>query len=98
MKLSRLQLQRLMLVFISGISLATLLSHSDAQKRDPQLVQPQKQPPISSRRRTALVIGNAEYKSTSKLPNPTNDAEDVAGLLLELHFELVGGKAYVNQT
>ena len=32
-------------------------------------------------KRVALVIGNAEYKNTSKLDNPKNDATDIAVVL-----------------
>jgi uncharacterized caspase-like protein len=41
-------------------------------------------------RRVALVIGNASYKNTAlTLPNPKNDATDVAALLRKLDFEVV---------
>jgi chemotaxis protein histidine kinase CheA len=41
-------------------------------------------------RRVALVIGNAQYKNASlTLPNPRNDAEDVAAVLRKLGFEVV---------
>src|SRR5256714_908158 len=41
-------------------------------------------------RRVALVIGNAQYKNTSlSLPNPKNDADDVAATLRTLGFEVV---------
>lgn len=41
-------------------------------------------------RRVALVIGNANYKNTSLiLPNPKNDATDVATVLRKLDFEVI---------
>lgn len=40
-------------------------------------------------RRIALVIGNGQYQqSLPKLPNPTNDAEDVARELRGFGFEV----------
>src|SRR5258707_2698990 len=41
-------------------------------------------------RRVALVIGNSQYKNANlTLPNPRNDAEDVAAVLRTLGFEVV---------
>ncbi len=41
-------------------------------------------------RRVALVIGNATYKNNSlHLPNPKNDAQDVAAALRKLDFEVI---------
>lgn len=37
-------------------------------------------------KRVALVIGNSAYEYVSKLPNPANDAEDVAAALKRLGF------------
>jgi len=42
-------------------------------------------------RRVALVIGNAQYVNTAPLRNPKNDAEDVAGVLKTLGFEVLVG-------
>src|SRR3954469_2630543 len=42
-------------------------------------------------RRVALVIGNANYRHTTKLLNPRNDAEDLARVLRRLNFEVVDG-------
>jgi len=42
-------------------------------------------------KRVALVIGNSAYKNTTRLPNPKNDAEDVAAALNRLGFETVVG-------
>jgi hypothetical protein len=52
---------------------------------EPQLIaqQPRQQ------RRTALVIGNGAYKLQKRLPNPTNDATDMAKALRELGFEVI---------
>lgn len=40
-------------------------------------------------RRVALVIGNSTYEHVSKLPNPAQDAQDVADALKRLSFEVV---------
>jgi tetratricopeptide (TPR) repeat protein len=42
-------------------------------------------------RRTALVIGNSAYSSFPKIPNPRNDAEDLAKALTALGFEVLLG-------
>ena len=46
--------------------------------------------PLQSERRVALVIGNANYKpSGNSLSNPRNDAQDIAGALAAIGFEVV---------
>jgi hypothetical protein len=45
--------------------------------------------PSHAERRVALVIGNAEYQSTAALPNPANDAQDMAAALREVGFEVI---------
>ena len=47
--------------------------------------------PVSAAQRVALVIGNAEYRHTTPLRNPRNDAADVARALDDLGFEVVEG-------
>ena len=42
-------------------------------------------------RRIALVIGNSRYENMARLPNPTNDASDLAGVLKGLGFEVTLG-------
>jgi hypothetical protein len=42
-------------------------------------------------RRVALVVGNSQYAYTSTLPNPRNDAEDIAGALARVGFEVTVG-------
>src|SRR5690606_3947825 len=39
----------------------------------------------------ALVIGNGAYTNATPLPNPTNDARDVAAALRSLGFEVIDG-------
>ncbi|HEV7321624.1 MAG TPA: caspase domain-containing protein [Ensifer sp.] len=43
-------------------------------------------------KRVALVIGNAAYQNVAPLPNPGNDAEDMAAKLEGLGFEVVRGR------
>jgi TPR repeat protein len=42
-------------------------------------------------KRVALVIGNSAYVHVAKLPNPRNDAKDIAAVLRRLGFEVVEG-------
>ena len=43
-------------------------------------------------RRVALVIGNAKYQHAVQLPNPSNDAADIAQALRKLRFDVVEGR------
>eukprot|EP01042_Synura_sphagnicola_P028934 gene28934-37326_t len=43
-------------------------------------------------RRVALVIGNATYRAAPALPNPGNDAQDVAAALRAVGFEVIEGR------
>jgi hypothetical protein len=43
----------------------------------------------NAERRVALVIGNGAYKNVPKLPNPANDASDVAAALAQSGFEII---------
>jgi uncharacterized caspase-like protein len=47
--------------------------------------------PAAAEKRVALVIGNSAYQNTTPLPNPRNDAEDMAAKLSGLGFEVVRG-------
>jgi uncharacterized caspase-like protein len=42
-------------------------------------------------RRVALVVGNAQYAYTTALPNPRNDAQDLAQTLRQVGFEVMVG-------
>lgn len=44
--------------------------------------------PITLEKRYALVIGNSDYQNVPKLPNPMNDAKDMAALLQTCQFEV----------
>src|SRR5690349_4470235 len=43
-------------------------------------------PAVAEGKRVALVIGNGAYKSVPALPNPPNDAGDIAAALTRLGF------------
>ena len=45
----------------------------------------------SAERRVALIIGNGAYQNAPRLPNPKNDAEDVAAALKRTGFETIIG-------
>jgi Caspase domain len=47
-------------------------------------------------KRVALVVGNADYQSVSRLNNPVNDARLMADTLKGLGFTLIGGGAQIN--
>jgi TonB family protein len=46
----------------------------------------------TSEARTALVIGNANYRNASPLANPVNDARDMSAALREVGFEVISGE------
>jgi len=41
--------------------------------------------------RVALVVGNGAYVHATRLPNPTNDAADIAAILRKLGFQVIEG-------
>jgi hypothetical protein len=47
--------------------------------------------PAQAGKRVALVMGNSAYINTTALPNPRNDAEDMAAVLEKLGFEVIRG-------
>ena len=48
-------------------------------------------PQAMAERRVALVVGNAQYVHSQPLPNPRNDAEDLAAALSRLGFNVTVG-------
>ena len=68
---------------------ATAAQTSPAVQTSPSLVTPL---PTDSRRRVALVIGNGKYQFAAPLPNPPNDAADIALALRKLGFDVVEGR------
>lgn len=47
--------------------------------------------PAAAEKRIALVIGNSGYQHATPLPNPVNDASDVAAALKEVGFQVIVG-------
>lgn len=47
--------------------------------------------PAKAEKRVALVIGNGAYVNATPLPNPRNDAEDVAAALKRTGFTTIVG-------
>jgi uncharacterized caspase-like protein len=47
--------------------------------------------PAAAEKRVALVVGNSNYKEVSPLPNPGNDANDIASALKASGFDVVLG-------
>ncbi|WP_207211501.1 caspase family protein, partial [Rhodoplanes serenus] len=52
---------------------------------------PAAEPPVGRGTRVALVIGNGAYRYATTLPNPGNDARDMARSLRGLGFDVVEG-------
>ena len=48
-------------------------------------------PPAAAAKRVALVVGNSDYRYTTGLRNPRNDANDVAAALQRLGFSVISG-------
>ncbi len=46
---------------------------------------------VATEKRVALVIGNSAYRNAPALPNPANDASDIAAELQKLGFDVVRG-------
>lgn len=47
--------------------------------------------PAHAEKRVALVIGNGAYQNAPQLPNPPNDARDVADALKRIGFDVILG-------
>jgi caspase domain-containing protein len=47
--------------------------------------------PATAEKRVALVVGNSAYAQANPLPNPVNDAGDMAAALTEVGFEVILG-------
>lgn len=45
--------------------------------------------PVRAEKRVALVVGNAAYRYTARLANPTNDADDMTAALRKVGFEVI---------
>jgi uncharacterized caspase-like protein len=55
----------------------------------PAVMAPAPSAPVRREARVALVIGNAEYRNVSKLPNPPRDADAIAASLRRVGFATV---------
>lgn len=51
----------------------------------------------NSAQRVALVVGNSNYSSVGKLPNPVRDATNIGAVLSELGFEVIYGQDLTHQ-
>jgi len=69
-----------------GAALVFLFAVLSSGQEKRQLIQ---EKPNSSNKRIALVIGNGAYKKAKSLPNPANDAADMAKALKEVGFDEV---------
>src|SRR5215470_20298386 len=47
--------------------------------------------PAAAEKRVAFVVGNSAYTNANPLPNPVNDAGDMAKALTEVGFEVILG-------
>src|SRR5512138_2118152 len=85
---------RSVLITVSLLLVCTALGSAQSGKRrqqDPRGVNVAPASPAVSalERRVALVIGNSAYQYTARLPNPVNDAQDIARVLKELQFQVI---------
>ena len=46
---------------------------------------------VAAEKRVALIVGNSNYQHTTFLPNPRNDAQDLANALKRMQFEVSSG-------
>lgn len=76
------------MVFILMVVLMLMLVTALAGSRDKSRNAPTRSTSEDSAQRIALVIGNSSYKKMP-LPNPVNDARDMAAKLEELGFEVI---------
>ena len=86
----RLELSTLVML-LAFVSVCLLAPPSMAQQDNRQLKREQTQPKGAGERRVALVIGNGAYTKAKALPNPANDAADMATALREVGFEVLSG-------
>ncbi len=84
-----MRMMRLKLIAFASVLLMLYQSAPPSFAQDRQLVRPNGA--ADGQKRVALVIGNGAYQKASKLPNPANDARDMAAKLRELGFEVIGG-------
>ena len=77
------------------IVITVFASFSVKAQKTRELTQEEEDNKKASQKRVALVIGNGAYTKAKPLPNPSNDAADMAQTLRDLGFEVISG---TNQT
>jgi len=75
-------------LILTGVCLLALASASAQNRQIERIARSDASGTNPSERRTALVIGNADYK-TAPLRNPTNDAKSMSKALRELGFDVM---------
>ncbi|HVE55202.1 MAG TPA: caspase family protein, partial [Pyrinomonadaceae bacterium] len=78
-----------------GILLALMFVHFGVKAQKTRELTQDDDNKKTSQKRIALVIGNGAYTKAKALPNPPNDAADMAQTLTDLGFEVISG---TNQT
>gem|GEM_PF-3492441 len=78
----------IMRVLLTGLMICVLLVMQSAAQGD-RGVKPVDKPPVKTKDRLALVIGNSSYSSVSPLTNPSNDADSMAQYLRKLGFDVL---------
>jgi tetratricopeptide (TPR) repeat protein len=75
-------------------SIAATAAGAKVAVAPPQVTAPQVAAPqiVPVDRRVALVIGNSKYQHAVQLPNPSNDAADIAQALRKLRFDVIEGR------
>ena len=71
---------------LDGVKRVTAKLSSDPASVPPK---PSQSGPAASRDRVALVAGIGAYKNAEPLPNPSNDASDIAAALRKLGFDVM---------
>jgi hypothetical protein len=72
----------------SSTTVVNTLQLYDYNKSNIRNILAQNKATTTRQKRTALIIGNAEYQEVGRLKNPINDANDIAKSLRELGFEV----------
>src|SRR5688572_21286275 len=81
---------------VTAVLLFILFACASAAAQDARKLEREK-PPAAAEKRLALVIGNGNYRNATALPNPSNDATDMAATLRELGFEVISGTDQTKQ-
>lgn len=90
----KLKFDKQQLLIVSSLFMLLIASFGLKAQKTRELTQEEEDNKKASQKRVALVIGNGAYTRAKPLPNPSNDAADMAKTLRELGFEVISG---VNQ-